>query len=180
RFSKRSTTTVRTPKYSIAPSLRGVVGHDSPGSSPTTGAPGCSAPARRAATSRQWMTSPLSRLRPPTAPTSETVPATTRDHPTTTLAHRRRTRRTPPTDHHMKETTMTTSTTLTVLVGVTPDGETVTVDLRRSHAVLVAGIAGSGKSTLLRRMREALEPQLDAALLFHAEGIRAGADGVIL
>lgn len=74
----------------------------------------------------------------------------------------------------------TNNDTLTVPAGVTPDGETLTVDLRRNHAVLVAGIAGSGKSTLLRRMREALEPQLDAALLFHAEGIRANADAVIL
>ncbi|QZT56241.1 hypothetical protein [Mycolicibacterium austroafricanum] len=75
---------------------------------------------------------------------------------------------------------ITNNYTMTVPVGVTPDGETVTVDLRRNHAVLVAGIAGSGKSTLLRRMRGALEPQLDVGLMFHAEGIRANADDVIL
>ncbi|WP_100522452.1 hypothetical protein [Mycobacteroides abscessus] len=75
---------------------------------------------------------------------------------------------------------MATNTTLTVPVGVTLDGEQLTVDLRRNTSVLVAGIAGSGRSTLLRRMRDALDPQLDAALLFHAEGIRANADDVIL
>ncbi len=75
---------------------------------------------------------------------------------------------------------ITNNDTLTVPVGVTPDGEQLTVDLRRNTSVLVAGIAGSGKSTLLRRMRGALEPQLDAGLLFHAEGIRANADDVIL
>lgn len=74
----------------------------------------------------------------------------------------------------------TNTTTLTVPVGTTSDGHPVAVDLRRNHAVLVAGVAGSGKSTLLRRMRDGLEPQLDAALLFHAEGIRATADDVIL
>ncbi|MBE5488542.1 hypothetical protein E3G71_001043 [Mycobacteroides abscessus] len=75
---------------------------------------------------------------------------------------------------------ITNNDTLTVPVGVTLDGEPLTVDLRRNHAVLVAGIAGSGKSTLLRRMRDALESQIDTALLFHAEGIRANADAVIL
>ncbi|SIN36461.1 ATP-binding protein [Mycobacteroides abscessus] len=74
----------------------------------------------------------------------------------------------------------TNTTTLTVPVGVTPDGETVTVDLCRNAAVLVAGIAGSGKTTMLTLMRSALERQLDTDHLFHAEGIRATADGVIL
>lgn len=76
---------------------------------------------------------------------------------------------------------MTTyTTTLTVPVGVTLDGEQLTVDLRRNTSVLVAGIAGSGKTTMLTLMQSALERQLDAGLLFHAEGIRANADDVIL
>lgn len=75
---------------------------------------------------------------------------------------------------------MTTTTTLSVPVGVTTGGNTLTVDLRRNSAVLVAGIAGSGKTEMLRRMRYALERQIDTALLFHAEGIRANADDVIL
>lgn len=75
---------------------------------------------------------------------------------------------------------ITNNDTLTVPVGVTPDGETITTDLRRNSAVLVAGIAGSGKTEMLRRMRYALERQIDTALLFHAEGIRANAGDVIL
>ncbi|MCV7204931.1 hypothetical protein H7J71_23235 [Mycolicibacterium peregrinum] len=76
---------------------------------------------------------------------------------------------------------MTANTsTLSVPVGVTPAGEQLTVDLRRNSAVLVAGIAGSGKSAMLRRMRYSLERQLDTDHLFHAQGIRAGADAVIL
>lgn len=75
---------------------------------------------------------------------------------------------------------ITNNDTLTVPVGVTPDGEQLTVDLRRNSAVLIAGIAGSGKTTMLTLMRYAMERQLDAGLLFHAEGIRATADGVIL
>ncbi|MFV1360722.1 hypothetical protein ABFV47_27255 [Mycolicibacterium fortuitum] len=75
---------------------------------------------------------------------------------------------------------ITNNDTLTVPVGVTPDGEFLTVDLRRNAAVLVAGIAGSGKSEMLRRMRYALERQIDTTLLFHAEGVRANADDVIL
>ncbi|SKE70609.1 ftsk/SpoIIIE family protein, putative [Mycobacteroides abscessus subsp. massiliense] len=76
---------------------------------------------------------------------------------------------------------MTANTsTLSVPVGVTPAGEQLTVDLRSNSAVLVAGIAGSGKSEMLRRMRYALERQLDTDHLFHAQGIRAGADAVIL
>ncbi|WP_078321662.1 AAA family ATPase [Mycobacteroides chelonae] len=75
---------------------------------------------------------------------------------------------------------MTTKTdTLSVPVGATPDGETLTVDLRRNHAVLLAGTAGSGKTVLLRRMRHALERQLAATHLFHAEGIRPNASDVI-
>lgn len=73
-----------------------------------------------------------------------------------------------------------TNATLTVPVGVTSDGNPVAVDLRRNFAVLVAGIAGSGKSEMLCRMRYALERQLDTDHLFHAQGIRAGADAVIL
>lgn len=75
---------------------------------------------------------------------------------------------------------MTTTTTLTVPVGVTPDGEQLTTDLRRTSAVLVAGIAGSGKTEMLRRMRYALERQIDTALLFRAEGIYPTADDLIL
>lgn len=76
---------------------------------------------------------------------------------------------------------MTTNITdaLSAPVGLSRDGETLAIEVRRNHAVLIAGIAGSGKSEMLRRMREALEPQVDAALLFHAEGIRANADEVI-
>ncbi|GAB4910025.1 hypothetical protein MAHJHV65_00040 [Mycobacterium avium subsp. hominissuis] len=73
-----------------------------------------------------------------------------------------------------------TPSALTVPVGTTPDDETLTVDLRRNSAVLVAGIAGSGKTEMLRRMRYALERQIDDVCLFHAEGIRANADDVIL
>lgn len=73
---------------------------------------------------------------------------------------------------------MTTTHTATVPVGIAPSGVTLTVPLRGAGAVIVAGIAGSGKSVLLSRMRGSLELQRIA--VFHAEGIRANADEVIL
>lgn len=75
---------------------------------------------------------------------------------------------------------ITNTDTLAVPVGVTPNGEPLTVDLRRDHAVLIAWAAGSGKTVLLRRMREALVRQIDDVRLFHAEGIRPNANAVIL
>lgn len=74
---------------------------------------------------------------------------------------------------------ITNTDTLSVPIGATPDGEMFTVDLRRNHAVLLAGAAGIGKTTLLRRMREALVPQIDDVRLFHAEGIRPNASDAI-
>ncbi|SLG53734.1 ftsk/SpoIIIE family protein, putative [Mycobacteroides abscessus subsp. massiliense] len=75
---------------------------------------------------------------------------------------------------------ITNTDTLSVPVGVTPDGELLNVDLRRDHAVLITGTAGSGKTVLLHRMRHALERQLDATHLFHDGGIRPNTSEVIL
>lgn len=72
----------------------------------------------------------------------------------------------------------TTTNTATAPVGVAPSGVTLAVPLRRAGAVLVTGVAGSGKSVLLNQMRGSLELQhID---VFHAVGIRADADAVIL
>lgn len=67
----------------------------------------------------------------------------------------------------------TTTSPLTIPIGISRDGEQLTIDLRQDHGVLIMGIAGSGKTELLRRMLRALEPQLSDGHLFHAEGIAA-------
>ncbi|MBF9519508.1 hypothetical protein [Mycobacteroides chelonae] len=67
----------------------------------------------------------------------------------------------------------TTASPLTIPIGISRDGEQLTIDLRQDHGVLIMGVAGSGKTDLLRRMLGALKSQLGDGQLFHAEGIAA-------